>query len=295
MRQSPWRKIQEKSVELALLAAASCSVFATIGIVAILIIESVPFFEHVSLWDFLTDSQWTPLFADAHFGIMPLLCGTLLTTGVALLVAVPMGTAIAVFLSEYASAKFRDIVKPMLELLSAVPTVVYGYFALLFVTPILQKILSDLPGFSVLSAGIVMGVMIIPYVSSLSEDALRAVPSLVREGALALGATKFQAAFRVVLPSAASGLTAAYILAISRAVGETMVVSIAAGMQPNLTYSILEPVETITAYIVQVSLGDLPHGSLGYQTIFVAGLTLLLLTLFFNIIGHLLRRRYVRG
>lgn len=279
-------------IELFLFSAALCSVLATAGIAGVLIFESIPFFREVSVWTFMTETQWTPLFADARFGIRPLLYGTFVTSFVALAVAIPAGSAAAVFLSEYAPPRMRELVKPILELLSAVPTVVYGYFALLFVTPMLQKLLPDLPGFNMLSAGLVMGLMIIPYVSSLSEDAMRAVPMYLREGSFAMGATKFHTAVHVVIPAAFSGITSAYILAISRAVGETMVVAIAAGMQPNLTLNPLEPAATITAYIVQVSLGDVPHGSTGYRTIFAAGLTLLLLTLFFNILGHFMRRRF---
>ena len=218
--------------------------------------------------------------------------GTAVTTWVALLVAIPAGSIIAIYLSEYASHHAREILKPSLELLSAIPTVVYGYFALLFVTPLLQKFLPELPGFNMLSPGVVIGIMIIPYVASLSEDAMRAVPMYIREGSYAMGATRFQTACRVVFPSAFSGITASYILGISRALGETMVVVIAAGMQPNFTINPLEPAETITAYIVQVSLGDLPHGSIGYQTIFVAGLFLLVITFAFNILGHYCRKHF---
>jgi phosphate transport system permease protein len=223
---------------------------------------------------------------------MPLLCGTLVTTGVALLVSVPLGTIIAIYLSEFAPPNLREIVKPILELLAGVPTVVYGYFALLFVTPFLQTIFPDLPGFNMLSAGLVMGIMIIPYVSSVSEDALRAIPLYLREGSYAMGATRLQTTLRVLLPASISGIAAAYILGISRAVGETMVVAIAAGGQPNLTINPFEPAQTITAYIVSVSLGDLPHGSLEYQTIFAVGLTLVLITLIFNIIGYVLKKKY---
>jgi phosphate transport system permease protein len=222
---------------------------------------------------------------------MPLVMGTLVTTAVALLVSIPLGTIIAIYLSEFAPHTVREVVKPFLELLGAVPTVVFGYFALIVVTPLLQKMIPSLPGFNMLSAGIVMGIMIIPYVSSVSEDAMRAVPMYIREGSYAMGATRFQTAIRVVVPSAFSGIAAAYILGISRAVGETMVVAIAAGMQPNLTWNPMEPAATITAYIVQVSLGDLPHGSIGYQTIFAAGLTLLVMTLGFNIAGYILKKR----
>ena len=284
--------VKEKAIESLLLFAALTSVAITVGIVGILVYESIGFFRQVSLWEFLTDRQWTPLFSEPHYGILPLVSGTLVTTVVALAVAVPMGSLIAIYLSEYALTGTREVIKPALELLSAVPTVVYGYFALLFVTPALQKLWPELPGFNMLSAGLVIGIMIVPYVSSVSEDAMRAVPLHLREGAFALGATRMQTALRVVFPSALSGITAAYILGISRAIGETMVVAIAAGMQPTLTWNPLEPAATMTAYIVQVSLGDLPHGSVGYQTIFATGLTLLLMTLAFNIVGHVLKKRY---
>ena len=286
------RHVEERIIEFILFLAASVSVVTTVGIVVILLKESFVFFQVVSLWDFLTDTQWTPLFADAHYGIMPLLSGTLLSSAVALLVAIPLGTIIAIYLSEFAPFSTREVAKPFLELLGGIPTIVYGYFALLFVTPLLQKIIPGLSGFNLLSAGLVMGVMIIPYVSSVSEDAMRAVPMALREGSYAMGATRFQTAIRVVTPAAFSGIAAAYILGISRAVGETMILAVAAGMQPNLTWNPLEPAATITAFIVQVALGDLPHGSIGYQTIFAAGLTLALLTLFFNVLGHLLRKRY---
>ncbi|HEY6972761.1 MAG TPA: phosphate ABC transporter permease subunit PstC [Nitrospiraceae bacterium] len=284
--------LKERGIELLLFLAALTSVAITVGIVGVLVYESLTFFRDVSLFDFLTDRQWTPLFSEPHYGIMSLVSGTLVTTSIALLVAIPMGSLVAIYLSEYARPNVREIVKPALELLSAVPTVVYGYFALLFVTPALQKVWPGLPGFNMLSAGLVIGIMIVPYVSSVSEDAMRAVPVYLREGAYALGATRMQTAIRVVFPSALSGIAAAYVLGVSRAIGETMVVAIAAGMQPTLTWNPLEPAATMTAYIVQVSLGDLPHGSVGYQTIFATGLTLLLMTLLFNIAGHVLRKRY---
>jgi phosphate transport system permease protein len=257
-----------------------------------LVKESVVFFRAVPIVDFLTDTQWTPLFDDAHFGIMVLVSGTLVSSAVALTVAIPMGTVIAIYLSEFADSRVREVAKPVLELLGGIPTIVYGYFALLFVAPLLQVLIPSLPGFSLLSAGLVMGIMIVPYVASLSEDAMRAVPMSLREGSYAMGATRLQTALKVVTPAAISGIAAAYILGISRAVGETMILAIAAGMQPNLTWNPLEPAATITSYIVQVALGDLPHGSVGYQTIFAAGLTLMLITLSFNILGHLLRRRF---
>jgi len=286
------RHLRERFIELLLFLAALFSVCITVAIVVMLVKESLVFFQHVSIWEFLTGTEWTPLFDNPKYGILPLLSGTLISSMVALMVAIPLGTIIAIYLSEFAPFSVREIAKPFLELLGGVPTIVYGYFALLFVTPILQIIFPELPGFNLLSAGLVMGIMIIPYVSSLTEDAMRAVPMHIREGSYAMGATRLQTAIRVVMPAAFSGIAAAYILGISRAVGETMVVAIAAGMQPNFTWNPMEPAATITAYIVQVSLGDLPHGSIGYQTIFAAGLTLLLLTLVFNIIGHLLRKHY---
>ena len=286
------RIVRERIIESMLMLAALVSVFTTLAIVYILISESVVFFRQVPLWDFLTDTQWTPLFDDAHFGIMVLLSGTLTSSLVALGIAIPLGTVIAIYLSEFAPFGVREVAKPFLELLGGVPTIVYGYFALLFVTPLLQILMPGLPGFNLLAAGIVMGIMIVPYVASISEDAMRAVPMSMREGSYAMGATRFQTAVRVVVPAAFSGIASAYILGISRAVGETMILAVAAGMQPNLTFNPLEPAATVTAYIVQVALGDLPHGSIGYQTIFAAGLTLMLFTLSCNIAGHMLRRKF---
>ena len=286
------RNVRERVIEAVLFLAAFVSVATTLGIVFILAWESVVFFQQVSFWLFLTDTMWTPLFSEPRYGILPLLAGTLTTSAVALAVAIPMGTIIAIYLSEFAPFTVREVAKPILELLGGVPTIVYGYFALLFVTPLLQKIWPGLPGFNMLSAGLVMGIMIIPYVSSVAEDAMRAVPMALREGSYAMGGTRFRTATRVVMPAAMSGIAAAYILGISRAVGETMVVAVAAGMQPNFTFNPTEPAATITAYIVQVALGDLPHGSIGYQTIFAAGLTLFLMTLFFNVLGHVMKRRY---
>jgi phosphate transport system permease protein len=286
------RKLRDRVVETGLVAAALVAVFTTLAIVFVLVRESLPFFEHVSVVDFLTDTMWTPLFAEARYGILPLVAGTLVTTLVALAVAIPAGTIIAIYLSEFAPFRLRETIKPALELLGAVPTVVYGYFALMIVTPFLQRLIPGLPGFNMLSAGLVIGIMIIPYVASVSEDAMRAVPNYMREGSYAMGATRFQTATRVVVPGALSGIAAAYILGISRAVGETMVVAVAAGLQPNLTWDPTEPAATITAFIVQVSLGDLPHDSIGYQSIFAAGLVLLLITLVFNIAGFTLTRRF---
>jgi phosphate transport system permease protein len=245
---SGMRYWKDRVIRQILFLAALSSVIVTTGIVAILLIESSTFFRNVSLWEFLTDTTWTPLFADAHYGILPLVAGTLVTTGVARMVALPVGTMSAIYLSEFAPFALREIIKPVLELLSAVPTVVYGYFALLFVTPLLQKLWPDLPTFSMLSAGVVMGIMIIPYVSSLSEDAMRAVPMLLREGAYALGANKMITSIKVVYPAALSGIGAAYILGISRAIGETMIVAVAAGMQPRFTFNPAAQAQTITAF-----------------------------------------------
>ena len=287
------RLLKEKAIEILLMLAALVAVFTTIAIVTILLVESLRFFEVVSVVDFLTDTLWTPLFADPHYGILPLISGTLTVAAVALIVAIPMGTIIAIYLSEFAHHRVRETVKPFLEMLEAVPTVVFGYFALLFVTPLLQNtILPSLPGFNMLAPGLVIGVFITPYISSVAEDAMRAVPMAMREGAYAMGSTKLQVALRIVTPAATSGIVAAYVLAVSRAIGETMVVAIAAGLNPTLTFNPMEPAATITAYIVQVALGDLPHGSIGYQSIFAAGLTLVLMTLGFNIFGHWMRKRY---
>lgn len=286
------RHIKERVIEFILMLAALSAVFTTFAIVAILLYESSGFFKTVSLVEFFTGTEWTPLFEDAHYGIMPLVAGTLTTSAVALMLAVPVGTIGAIYLSEFASHKTREITKPILELLAGVPTIAFGYFALLFLTPLLQKIYPDLPGFNMLSAGLVMGVMIIPYIASVAEDAMRAVPMSMREGSYAMGATRFQTAIRVVTPAATSGIVAAYILAVSRAVGETMVVAVAAGQQPTLTFNPTEGAATITAYIVQVAMGDLPHASIGYQSIFAAGLVLFGMTLLLNLIGHVVRKKY---
>jgi phosphate transport system permease protein len=280
------RVIRERAIAVVLFLAAFSSVATTFAILEILVQESVGFFQKVPLLEFFTATEWTPLFAEPRYGILPLL------SVIALVVAIPLGTIAAIYLSEFATPRLKEAVKPCLELLAAIPTVVYGYFALLFVTPALQKIYPDLPGFNMLSAGLVMGLMIMPLISSISEDAMRSVPLELREGSAATGATRLQTALRVVFPAALSGVTASYILGTSRAVGETMIVAIAAGLQPNLTWNPTQEAATITAYIVQVSLGDLPYGSLEYKTIFVAGLTLVLLTLVLNIIGHFLAKRY---
>ena len=273
-------KRKEKLIEFVLKSASLITILTTIGILWVLLSESYSFFKEVSIIEFLTDTQWTPLFVRKHFGILPLVAGTLLTTFVAILVALPIGITIAIYLSEYAPKRFKKIIKPLLEILAAVPTVVYGFFALMVVTPFLQSIIPSMAGFNSLSAGIVMGIMIIPFISSLSEDALSSVPKSLREASYGMGATRFQTAFKVMVPAASSGIIVSVILAFSRAIGETMIVAIAAGQQPRLTMNPLVPVETITAYIVQVCLGDVPHGSLEYKTIFAAGITLFVLLSF---------------
>jgi phosphate transport system permease protein len=283
------RDLKELAIRSLLFLCALSSVLVTLAVVWILVSEALPFFKEVSFRNFLFDPNWTPLFENAQYGIMNLVSGTLLTTVLALLVAVPLGTITAVFLSEYASPRAREFFKPLLELLAAVPTVVYGYFALLFVTPLLQKIFVDLESFNALSAGLVMGIMIIPYISSLSEDAMRAVPQYLREGSLAMGASKLQTSFKVVFPSAFSGVASAYVLGISRALGETMVVAIAAGLQPKISFNPFESTQTLTAFIVQVSQGDLPQDSIGYRSIYLCGLVLLIFTLAFNLIGQRIR------
>ena len=286
------RKIKELVIEKSLLSSALITIAVTIGIVLVLAIEAVQFFSEVSIVDFLTDTQWTPLFTDKHYGILPLLSGTLLTSFIAISVALPIGLSISIYLSEYAPKSFRKTVKPLLELLAAVPTVVYGFFALIVVTPFLQQLIPGLSGFNSLSAGFVMGIMIIPYISSISEDALHAVPNALREASFGMGATKLQTAFKVVVPAASSGIIVSIILAISRAIGETMIVAVAAGQQPRLTLDPTVPVETITAYIVQVSLGDVEHGSVEYRTIFAAGITLFVFTFLLNTISYRIRKKY---
>lgn len=283
---------KELMIEKLLFLCSFLSVFTTAAIIWILLSETVGFFKEVSILEFFTSTEWTPLFVKKNFGILPLVAGTLLTSFIALIVAVPIGLVSAVYLSEYAHGKVRTVIKPMLEILAAVPTVVYGYFALLFVTPLLQKLIPGLVGFNALSAGLVMGVMIIPFVSSLSEDAMHAVPMGLREGAYALGATRIQVALKVIFPAALSGIMASIILAVSRAIGETMIVTIAAGLQPKLTLNPLVPIETITAYIVQVSLGDTPHGTIEYKTIFACGMTLFAMTFVLNILSFKLREKF---
>ncbi len=282
----------ERIIETMLAGCGAVSVFVTIGIVLVLVFEAAAFFEEVSLAQFFGDTEWTPLFRDnQHFGIWPLVMGTLVTSAIAMAVALPFGLLAAIYLSEYAAPRTRKVLKPALELLAGVPTIVYGYFALTIVTPFLQGYIPGLAGGNMLSPGIVMGIMIIPLVSSLSEDAIYAVPDSLREGALALGAGKLPTILRVIVPSAWSGIAAAMTLAVSRAIGETMIVAIAAGNQANFTYDAREPAETMTAYIVNISKGDTPNGTLEYRTIFAVGLMLFVMTLVMNLISYRLSRK----
>ena len=287
-----WRDARELGVKLVLMSAALSSILVTVAIVGVLLGESLAFFREVNVFSFLFGTRWTPLYSPPHYGILPLVAGTVVTTGVALAVALPAGTIIALYLSEFAPFAVREFLKPTLELLSAVPTVVYGFFALQVISPLLRQMIEDLPLQNMLSAGIVMGIMIIPYVSSLSEDAMRSVPMLLREGSYALGGNRLITALKVVLPSALSGIGAAYILGISRAIGETMIVAIASGTEAKLTLNPLDRAQTITAYIVSVFDGELVYGSTEFRSIFAAGLMLFVMTLFFNILGYGLRRRF---
>lgn len=284
--------LYEGGIEWMLKGAAFFSVVITLGIVGTLIVETAGFFREVSPIEFFTGREWTPLFTQKQFGVLPLFAGTFLTSLIAMLVAGPVGIMSAVYLSEYAPERLRVFLKPALEILAAVPTVIYGYFALQFVTPVLQHIIPSLSGFNALSPGIVMGIMIIPIVSSLSEDALRAVPQSLREGAQALGATRWQMVLNVTIPAALSGIISAFLLGIARAIGETMIVAVAAGLQPRFTLNPLVPIETITAYIVQVSLGDTPAGTIEYKTIFAVGMSLFVATLSLNVLGGWLRQRF---
>ena len=286
------RVIQERIARSVLFVFSTVSILTTVGIVSVLLFEAIQFFQEVSPIEFLTGTRWTPLFASKHFGVLPLVTGTLLVAFLSMLVALPLGLLSAIYLSEYAPSKLRQVVKPVLEILAGIPTVVYGYFALLFVTPLLRMISEDIAVFNALSASIVMGIMILPMVSSLSEDAMTAVPNSLREGAYALGATKLEVATRVVVPSALSGIAASFILATSRAIGETMIVTIAAGQNPNFTLNPFVPIETMTAYIVQVSLGDAPAGTLEFKTIFAVALTLFCITLIMNLLSQWVVRRF---
>jgi len=286
------KKTIEKIIEGGLALSGMLTIAVTIGIIWVLFSESISFFSEVSIWDFLTDTEWTPLFTNKHYGILPLLSGTLLTTTIAIGIAMPFGLIIAIYLSEYAPKGLRKRIKPLMEILAAIPTVVYGFFALTVVTPWLQTFIPGVDTFNALSAGMVMGIMIMPMVSSLSEDALYAVPKGLREASFGLGASRFQTAFNVIVPAASSGILVSIILAVSRAIGETMVVAVAAGQQPVLTMDPRQGVETITAFIVQVSLGDVQHGSLEYKTIFAAGMTLFIVTFLLNQFSYFLKKRF---
>jgi phosphate transport system permease protein len=290
------RPISERLIKYVLFGCGAISIATTAGIIFVLFFETVAFFSKVSFGQFFLDTQWTPLFADQqHFGIWPLVGGTLLTSAIAIGTAVPLGLLAALYLSEFAKVRVRRVLKPMLEILAGIPTVVYGYFALTMVTPFLQSFIPGLSGFNALGSGLVMGVMILPIIASLSEDAIYSVPANLREAAYALGATKLSATFQVVLPSAFSGIGASVILGISRALGETMIVAIAAGQEPRFTLDPRVPIATMTAYIAQVSLGDTPSGTLEYQTIFAVGALLFTFTFMLNIVAHRLRRRMTGG
>ena len=274
------------------MSCAVLSILTTVGIVVTLLTQAMGFFFEVSLWEFLTGTRWTPILKPRAYGVLPLVSGTLLVSAIAAMVALPIGLATAIFLAEYAPSKARKIIKPALEVLAGIPTVVYGYFALSFVTPLIQKLIPDLIIFNALSAGLVMGIMIVPMVSSLSEDAMMSVPRSLRQASYALGATRLETSLRVVVPAALSGIVASFILAISRAIGETMLVTIVAGATPNLTANPLESIQTMTAYIVQLSLGEAPHGSLEFNTIFAVGSLLFVMTLGLNLLGHFVVRRW---
>lgn len=286
------RNIKEQAIGLLLFLCAAASTLVTVGVVLVLLRETVAFFSEVSIIDFLTDTRWEPMFQEKHFGVMPLLAGSVIVAGGAALIALPVGLLTAIFLSEYASSRVQKILKPLLEILAGIPTVVYGYFALTFVTPLIRIVLPETDIFNAASASIVVGIMIIPTVSSLSEDALRAVPQALREAAFGLGATKLEVSTRVVVPAALSGVIASFILAISRAIGETMAVTIAAGNLPNLTLNPFESIQTMTSYIVQASLGDTPQGTLVYRTLFAVGMTLFLITLSMNILSQWVLARF---
>ncbi|TKD70129.1 phosphate ABC transporter permease subunit PstC [Pseudalkalibacillus hwajinpoensis] len=292
-KQQSRSKIVEKLVPGFLLLCAIISVLTTLGIVFTLIVETITFFNHVSIIEYFTSKDWYPFFeSDPDYGIWPLISGTLLITGIAMLVAVPFGLGAAIYLSEYATDRVRRIIKPILEVLAGIPTIVYGFFALTFVTPVLQNVIPSLPVFNALSPGIVIGIMIIPMIASLSEDAMSSVPNAIREGALGLGATRFEVAVKVVLPAALSGIVASVVLAISRAIGETMIVTVAGGATPKLTFDVTESIQTMTSYIVQVSLGDAGYGTTIYYSIYAVGMTLFLFTLIMNLVAQYISRRF---
>jgi phosphate transport system permease protein len=288
-----WKKyLRENLIKALLVLCSTVSIFTTIGIVSVLLFQAILFFQEVSIFEFLGSTRWTPLFSSKSFGIWPLITATMMTSVGAMIVALPLGLLSAIYLAEYAPDPARKIIKPVLEVLAGIPTVVYGYFALLFVTPILRQIYGEISVFNALSPSIVMGIMILPMVSSLSEDAMEAVPRSLREGAYALGATKLEVATRVVVPAALSGIVAAFILAMSRAIGETMIVTIAGGQNPNFTLNPFVPIETMTAYIVQVSMGDTPTGTIEFKSIFAVGLSLFVITLGMNLVSQFIVRRF---
>ncbi|MGV2622109.1 UNVERIFIED_CONTAM: phosphate ABC transporter permease subunit PstC [Halobacillus marinus] len=280
----------ERVIPFFLLLCAAVSVLTTAGILFTLLRESIGFFSEVNLFDFYTGTQWSPW--SGEYGIAPLIGGTLLITLIATVVAVPLGLMSAIFLSEYASDRVRRIIKPILEVLAGIPTVVYGYFALTFITPLFQSFIPDLGIFNAMSAGVVVGIMIIPMIASLSEDAMNSVPNALREGAYGLGATKLEVVFKVVLPAAFSGIVASVVLAVSRAIGETMIVTIAAGATPNMTFNPTESIQTMTAFIVQAATGDTTFGSTIYYSLYAVGMTLFVFTLVMNLIAQFISRRF---
>ncbi|WP_077326997.1 phosphate ABC transporter permease subunit PstC [Virgibacillus siamensis] len=285
-------RFNEKAVPVFLMMCAVISVLTTIGIVVTLLVETVTFFDRVSFLDFITETEWWPFGTEPVFGILPLISGTLLITGIAMAVSIPTGIASAIYLSEYASDRVRRIVKPIMEVLAGIPTIVYGFFALTFVTPVLQQLIPSLPIFNALSPGIVVGIMIIPMIASLSEDAMGSVPNAMREGALAMGATRLEVALKIVVPAALSGIISSFVLGISRAIGETMIVAVAAGSTPKLTLDVMESIQTMTGYIVQVSLGDASYGSTTYYSIYAVGMTLFVFTLLMNLLSQFITRRF---
>ncbi len=287
-------EVSEKVVKGILLLFSTVTILTTVGIVTLLLLESYNFFKHVSIIEFLTGKTWAPVLKPEHFGVLPLVNGTLLIAFFACLIAIPIGLGAAIYMSEYAHKKVRAVLKPILEILAGVPSIVYGYFALTAISPILRVLLPDLEVFNVLSASIALGIMIIPMVASLSEDAMNAVPDAMRKGALALGSTTFEVSTKVVVPGALSGIIASFVLAISRAIGETMIVAIAAGATPKITLNPLTSVQTMTGYMVSISMGDIPHGSTAYYTVFAVGLLLFLMTFALNIFARFIVKRFRR-
>lgn len=285
-------KVSDIAAKSILFLFAVITVLTTIGIIVSLLKDSIGFFSVVSIKDFLFGKEWTPLFSEPHFGVLPLVCGTFLITAIAAAIAIPVGLFTAIYLSEYANRRVRKLIKPMLEVLAGIPSIVFGYFALTIITPAIKSFVPQTEIFNALSAGIAVGIMIIPLVSSLSEDALKAVPDSLRQGALALGSTKMETSIKVVVPAAVSGISASFVLAVSRAIGETMIVTIAAGARPNFTLNPLQSIQTMTSFIVQASQGDNPHGTVGYYSLFAVGLLLFLITLVLNIVSHHIVHKY---